>query len=211
MPLKDIEYLNSSIVVLSGVAAKIGMSGAELAQIVKDPAVTQTPAGIVIASIKDQTVITVTEGKIQFQDQSGKEPVEHRLPEIVDGFMAILRQKGIDSIRAYGLNFDVAFDCRGYPTAGQALADLFLNMEAIQKKSDVSVEGAGFKLFFNHAEARCLLNVEPRFEEVATARLFAHINYHYGVDGPMPPLDGLKLKYHGLWGHYRELLERLIG
>lgn len=211
MTLKNPEYLNSSIVVLSGVAAKIGVSGEDLARIVKDPAVTQTPAGIEITSIKDQAVITVTEGKIQFLDQSGREPVEHRLPEIANGFMGVLGQQGIDKIKAYGLNFDVAFDCRSYPTAGQAIADLFVDTEAIQKKSDINVGGAGLKLFFDHAEAHCLLNIEPRLEEVTAARLYAHINYHYDLDGPMPSLDDLKLRYHGLWSHYKELLERLVG
>lgn len=211
MPLKDIEYLNSSIVILSGVAGKLGVTGADLAQIVRDPAITQTPSGVQIASIKDQAVITVAEGKIQFQDQSGREPVQQRLPEIADGFMSVLRQQGIDKIRAYGLNFDVAFDCRDYPTAGQVIADRFVNTEAVQKKGGIGIVGAGLKLFFDHAEARCLLNIEPRLEEVKTARLYAHINYHYAVDGPMPSLDDLKLRYHGLWSHYKELLERLVG
>ena len=211
MAPKNLENLNSSIVVLSGVEAKIGVSGEDLARIVKDPAVTQTPAGIEITSIKDQAVITVTEGKILFLDQSGKEPVLHRLPEIAHGFMSILRQQGVDQLRAYGLNFDVAFDCREYPTAGQAIADRFVNTEAIQKRGGMAVGGAGLKLFFDHAEAHCLLNIEPRFEKAETAVFFAHINYHYELDGPMPPLDELKLKYHGLWGHYKELLERLVG
>jgi hypothetical protein len=212
MVLRALENLKSSIVVLPAKDANIEISTVELSQVVRNPSSAQLGDIMQFSSLKDQTAIVLAGGKVDFQDQSGEEPTRHRLPEIVHGFLNILRRQGLDAYRAYGFNFEVTFDCRDYQTAAESISDQYVNFKALQDRAGIDVRGAGVKLFFDHSESHCRLVIEPRLQDVSTPVVFASVNYHYDLDGAdVPSLDDLSIKYHGQWTHFRELLEKLMG
>ena len=215
MALPNLEKIQTSIVLLSGVNTTVNLSADVISKIMRDPvgqAIGQPPIQVEITSIKDQVLARIAGGKFVFEDKSDSVPGTDRLPDIVYGFVTLLRDQGVTAFRAYGLNFDVAFDARGEAPASEIIAERYLNRDALSSKGGISIRGAGLRLFFEHSSgARCDLKVEPREGEVTSPQFFAHINYHYDLpDQTMPPLETLKTTYHGLWPQFMELLEKLF-
>jgi len=213
MVLRNLENIKSSIVVLPAKDTNVEIGSLELSKVISNPSGGQIGEVLQFTSLKDQTAIVVVGGKIQFQDESGGEPTKHRLPEIVQGFLSILRGQGLDSFKAYGFNFEVTFDVREYPTAAESIADQFINSKALKDRAELDISGAGVKLFFDHSGGRCRLVIEPRLQEVTTPVVFATINYHYDLEGEdLPTLDELRVKYAGQWTHFKEqILGKLMG
>ena len=218
MALPDLEKLDTAVVVLSAVKQNVAVSSEELGVFMREPTVsvaqspgTTDPQAFQITSLRDQVVITISGSKIQFQDQSDSTPGTGKLPDIVQGFLELMRNQGVDRFRAYGINFDVAFDSRGDQTAAEVIADRFLKRDVLSRRGDINVAQAGVRLFFTHGDANCDLKIEPRQGKLESPRFFAHINYNFVLaDGTMPPAGELKTKYHGLWPQFTELLENLL-
>ena len=215
MTLPNLEKIETSVVLLSGVDATVNLSADAISKIMRDPtgqAIGQPPIQVEITSLKDQVLVRIAGGKYVFEDKSDAAPVTGRLPDIVYGFVSLLRDQGVNVFRAYGFNFDVAFDARGDAPASEVIADRYLNRDALSSRGNISVRGAGLRLFFDHSSgARCDLKVEPRLGEVNSPTFFAHINYHYdSPEGAMPPLETLKTAYLGLWPQFVELLDKLF-
>ena len=218
MTLPELEKVNTAIVVLSAVETKINLNAQEVAAVIHDPAASVIgqdaagqPSHIEITSMRDQVIITISGGKVQFQDKSEKTPGSSRLPTIVYGFLDLLQKQGLTRYRAYGINFDVAFDAKGDQSASEVIAEKYVNKDALSQKGQINVRGAGLQLWFNHVDAVCDLKVEPRLGKMDAPRFYAHINYHFELpDETMPPIDEFKTKYHGLWPQYIEMLETLF-
>ena len=220
MTLPQLEKVDTAIVLLSAVEKTINVSAQDLGTIMREPAVAiaqaqgpgQAPMqGFQITSLRDQVVVSIMGGSFQFQDKSDTTPGTARLPEIVQGFLGLLQKQDVDRFRAYGINFDVAFDSRGDQPPSEILADRYLNREAFVQRGQISVRGAGLRLYFSHLDARCEMNIEPRFGQVDSPKFYAHINYNFDLaDEKMPPPEELKTKYHGLWPQFSELLEKLL-
>ena len=218
MTLPELEKVNTAIVVLSAVETKINLNAQDVATVIRDPAASVLaqdaggqPSVLEITSMRDQVVITISGGKVQFQDKSDETPGSSRLPRIVYDFLGLLQKQGLSRYRAYGINFDVAFDARGDQSAAEVIADRYVNKDALSQKGQVNVRGAGLQLWFNHVDAVCDLKVEPRLGKMDAPRFYAHINYHFELpDETMPPIDEFKTKYHGLWPQYIEMLETLF-
>lgn len=218
MALPNVEKLHTSLVVLSGMEGEINLSSEALASVIRDPitrSLGEPPTAVVeIASIKDQVVIRLEAGKFIFRDESDDWPRISRLPEVVYRFLDMLQkqEQGITEFRAYGFNFDVAFDVRGDETAAEVIADRYVNKEALSEKGNIRLQGAALRLFFDYATgAKCDLRIEPRGNKLDSPRFFAHINYHYELqDRQMPPLETVKTAYLGLWPTFTELLEKLL-
>ena len=218
MTLPEQEKVNTSIVVLSAVETVIKIDAQEVATVIRDPAASVIgqdaggqPSVIEITSMRDQVVITISGGKVQFQDKSDKTPGSSRLPTIVYGFLDLLKKQGLSSYRAYGINFDVAFDAKGDQSASEVIAERYVNKDALSQKGQIGVRGAGLRLWFTHVDATCDLKVEPRLGKIDAPRFFAHINYHFELPNEtMPPVDEFTTKYLGLWPQYIEMLETLF-
>jgi len=171
-----------------------------------------SPLGIQITSVRDQMVVFFA-SKIVLEDQSDITPQSTgKLPEVANGIIQMLRRQGIDRYRAYGWNFDAAFDAPGEESAAGLIASSFLNTTVLSKRAQVQALGAGVNIFFEQSSALCQLKLEPQQQDLNTPRLFAHINYHYelGDDDKPPDLDALRLAYHGLWGSFLELVGKLV-
>ena len=218
MALPELEKVNTAIVILSAVDTKIKLDAQEVATVIRDPAASVIgqdaggqPSVVEIASMRDQVVITMSGGKVQFQDKSDNTPGSSRLPTIVYGFLGLLQKQGLSRYRAYGINFDVAFDAKGDQPASEVIAERYVNKDALSQKGQINVRGAGVQLWYNHVDAICELKVEPRLGKMDAPRFYAHINYHFELpDETMPPIDEFKTKYHGLWPQYIEMLETLF-
>lgn len=216
--MKVLEKANTSIVILSATERNVNLSSQDVAQVIRDPtaaAIQQDPggqlAGVQLTSLRDQVVVTIAGGKLQFEDKSDEMPVTGKLPNIVDGFLTLLRNQGVEKLRAYGFNFDVAFDAPGDQAASEVLAERYIDKEALLRKGQLDVRGAGMRLYFPHGDAQCDMKIEPRGGQVDSPRFFAHINYHFELaEMTMPPVDELRTKYQGLWPHFMDLLEALV-
>lgn len=214
MDLKELEKIETSVVVVPGKEVSVSISGPEIAAVIRDPdarVIGQPPLAIEVTSMRDQILVRMAEGKIMFMDQSDTMPGSTRLPKIVYGFLDILAKQDLDTFSAYGINFKVAFDARGDRTASEIVAERFINRDEL-KRHDLDVKGAGIRLYFDHATgARCRLRVEPQGDDRTAPRFRAEINYHYELpDGKLPPIDQFKTSFHGLWPQYIELLDRLL-
>lgn len=218
MSLPELEKIATSIVVLAGVEREINLNLAEIGKIIREPAGAAAPPLegqpvplLQITSVRDQVVITVQGGRFTFDDKSDSKPGEARLPDIVHRFVGLLQAQNVDRFRAWGLNFDVAFDSRGDEVPSKVIADRFVDQGKLQQRGQMTVRGAGLRLYFDHADALCEMNLEPRFGKWDAPKFFAHINYHYELpDGQMPALDDLQLKYKGLYSVFIDLLGRLL-
>ena len=214
----ELEKIDTSIVVLSAVQKEVKLSSQEIASVIKDPqaavvgqGIGQPPAQVQITSLRDQVIVTIMGGKFLFEDKSDVLPGTHRLPEIVDGFLNLLRKQGVDRFRAYGINFTVEFDSRGDQAVSEIIAERYLNRKALSEKGQIAVLGAGIRLFFQHVDAMCDMKIEPRKGKVDSPRFFAHINYNFDLpDETMPPLQDLMTKYLGLWPQFTQLLDTLV-
>ena len=218
MTLPELEKVNTAIVVLSAVETKINLNSEEVATVIRDPVASVLgqdaggqPSVLELTSMRDQVVITISGGKVQFQDKSDDQPGSSRLPRIVYDFLGLLQKQGLSRYRAYGINFDVAFDAKGDQSAAEIIAERYVNKDALSQKGQINVRGAGLQLWFNHVDAVCDLKVEPRLGKIDAPRFYAHINYHFELpDETMPPFDEFKTKYHGLWPQYTDMLETLF-
>ncbi len=213
MPLREIEKIDSSIVVLSGVEQNITLDVAELSKIIREPtgrAIGDPPVQVEITSVRDQLVIVIAGDKFVFSDKSDVEPLSDKLPSLVHNYLALLLKQGVDKFRAYGVNYTIAFDSRGDQTAAELLAERFVKKEAISTRGSIDVGGAGLRFYFGHSGARCDMQIEPRGGKVDAPRIFAKINYHFELpDQQIPPLDDLRVAYQGLYPVFVTLLERL--
>lgn len=214
----ELEKIDAAIVLLSAEKTSIALSAQEVATVMRDPTPSQIApdasgqsAGLQITSLRDQVVVTIVGSKLLFQDKSDDMPVTGRLPKVVQGFLKLLKNQGLESFSAYGINFDVAFDAKGDQAASEIIADRYLNKEALSKRGQIGIRGAGMRLYFTHSDAICDMSIEPRQGKVDSPRFFAHINYHFDLpDNTMPPPDELRTRYQGMWPQFTELLEGLF-
>lgn len=218
MTLPQLEKIDTAIVVLSAVEMTINLSSQDLATVIRDPntsMLAQGPGGqpsvLEITSLRDQVVVNIAGSKLQFLDKSDDTPGTGRLPNIVHGFLGLLQKQGLARFRAYGINFDVAFDVKGDQSAAETIAERYINKDALSQRAQIDVRGAGLQLWFPHVDAMCNLKLEPRLGKMDAPRFYVHINYHFELPNEtMPPLDELKTKYHGLWPQFTEMLETLL-
>jgi hypothetical protein len=214
MKLRELEKLTANIVVLSGAEIAISISAEEIAPILKDPAVQvlgQPAQQMQLMSLRDQVRVLIGGGSFVFEDQSDAVPPRLRLPDIVQGFIALFASKGLSQFRAYGFNFDVAFDASGDLPAAEMILERFINSEQLHRHGGIMPHGAGLRLYFSKGEASCDLRIEPRENKVDSPRFFSHINYHYDLpDGQFPQADVLKGDFQGKWGIFVDLLERML-
>ncbi len=215
MVLRSIEKLKSALVLVPALPSAdhpINVDQVEMNKYLRDPQIVQAPLGIQITSVRDQMVVQFA-GQIILEDQSDViPPSSGKLPEVANGIIQMLRRQGIEHYRAYGWNFDVAFDAPGEESAAALISTSFLNTKFLSDRAQVTALGAGVNVFFEQSGALCQLKLEPRLGDLNTPRFFAHINYHYemGENDSPPDLDGLRLAYHGLWGSFLEILGKLV-
>ena len=190
MSLRDIEKLKSTLVLVPVEGEfNFRLDLNEMGRYLRDPIASTSPAGMPqITSVRDQMVVVIA-GKIQFEDQSDAiPPATSKLAEVAHGFMQLFGQQALEKYRAYGWNFDVAFDAPGPQTAAAMIADTFLDASTLKKRAQITPTGAGIRVFFEQGAARCQLQLEPKQQDLNTPRFYAHINYHYEIDPPaMPP------------------------
>lgn len=218
MALPQLEKIDTSIVILTGVDRDVNLNVEEVAAIIREPQPTAVGPGpgqpvsqVQITSLRDQVVVIIQGGKFQFEDKSDDMPGTNRLPEIAHKFLALFQRQGVDRFRAYGINFTVAFDARGEQAASEMIADRYVNGDALSQRGQINVRGAALHLYFNHVDALCTMKLEPRLGKMESPRFFANINYHFELaDEQMPPLDELKTKYLGLWPQFTGLLDSLL-
>ncbi len=212
LALRELEKLKSALVLAPPAGEyKFNIDSNEVARYVREPSISNLPVGLEITSVRDQIVIIIA-GKLQFEDRSDRAPTASKLPEVVHGFVQMFRGQGIENYRAYGWNFDVTFDVPGDQPAATLIANTFLDTTVLKKRAQVNPSGAGIRVFFEHGQARCDLRLEPRQQDLNTPSIFAKINYHYELDPPTipPDLNELRVSYHGLWGTFNDLLEKLV-
>jgi len=219
MPLRELEKQVANIVVLSAEAANVALAPHELTPIFKDPAlqaqVIQVPGQpnqqMQLLSLREQVLVVIGGGSLVFEDRSADIPPKGRLAEIVSGFGALLSGKGLSEFRAYGFNFEVAFDAPGEHPAAFLILDRFIKTDKLKERGNIEPDGGGVRLYFSSGGARCDLRLEPRENQPNSPRFFGKINYHYELpDGKLPSADVLQSDFHGKWGIFTELLDRLM-
>jgi len=211
---RELEKLTANIVVLSGAEATISVSADEIAPILKDPTVQvlgQPAQQMQLMSLRDQIKVSIGGGRFIFEDESNDVPPRLRLPDVVQAFIRLFATKGVTEFRAYGFNFDIAFDASGDSPAAQVILERFVKSEQLERRGGITPQGSGLRLYFSMGEASCDLRIEPHENKVNSPRFFSHINYHYDLpDGQFPQADALKADFQGKWGIFEDLLERLL-
>lgn len=215
MTLRNVERIESSIVLLSGAEASLNINREALEKVIRDPVIQgvgQPPIQIEITSLRDQILIRLVDNKFIFEDKSDDSPATGKLPEAVYKFISMLNEQDAAKFRAYGLNFKVEFDARGDSSASEIIAERYVNVNAISERGGISVQGAGLRLYYEHSNgAKCELKVEPRLGAADAPRFFAQVNYHFDLaGGDMPPLDAMKTSYLGLLPQFEDLLDKLF-
>ncbi|HLC29500.1 MAG TPA: hypothetical protein VJM51_01795 [Dehalococcoidia bacterium] len=220
MPLKVPEKILANIVVLPAENVSVNINAAEIQSIFKDPGLqvqVMQPPGlpnqqVVITSLRQQIQLVMNpNGQIVVEDKSADPNPKGIVAEIVNEFVALLAGRGLSKFRAYGFNFHLTFDTPGEELAGKFLSERFVRADLIQHKGNISVEGAGLRLYFDSADARCDLRLEPAENERNQPRLFAAINYHYPIeDRGLPDRASLQADFLGKWMMFTQLLERLV-
>jgi len=221
MALRELEKLDANIVVLPAMEITVGLSQQEVAELLRDPGVQiqavqvpgqPSPAAMQLTSMRQQIVISITNGQFQFSDRSADTPPKTRLAEVAHGFVKILTAKGLNQYRAYGYNFVVSFDAPGDLLPAELIKNRFLNSDALSRRANTQFKGSGIKLYYDTSDAACALQIEPFGNVPNAARFFASINYHYDLSGgTFPPEDGLKSDFQGKWTVFTDLVERLLG
>jgi hypothetical protein len=214
MTLPVQEKLKANIVVLSGSEGTIALSSEEIKPILRDATaqvIGQPAQQMQLTSLREQILVIMSGGRLVFEDQSDAIPPKVRLAEIVEGFVQLFASKGISQYRAYGFNFDIAFDARGDSPAAQLIMERFVRADQLSQRGNICPDGSGLRLYFGTGEARCDLRIEPLENKVNSPRYFSHINYHYDLPtGQFPQLDILRSDFQGKWGLFVDLLERLL-
>lgn len=213
MPLLEPEKLVANIVVVTSLDAVINFSLDDVKPILRDAQIQLVgPQQPQLTSLREQVVVAIIGNHLVFEDQSGEGQPKPRLPEIVEGFVGLLQQKGISRFIAYGFNFDIAFDASGDAPAAQVIRDRFVKADKLSQRGLQNVEGAGLRLYYRSSEAKCELRIEPLGNQSDTFRFFAHINYHYELseDQSIPALDTLRSDFLGKWSLFTQDLERLL-
>jgi hypothetical protein len=211
--LPELEKISANIVALSAVDVAVSLNSQEIAPILPDASLEMAPPPIQqmrLVSLREQVVANLGGGAFIFSDQSADIPPKARLAEVVEAFLRLMASKGA-AYRAYGFNFEVAFDSPGDTTAAELVLGRFIKTDAISKRVSMEPKGAGLRLYFDMANAICNLQLDPRLEEVNAPRFYAKINYHYELpEGALPQADVLKSDFQGKWGIFIDLLERLL-
>ena len=214
MTLPNHEKILANIVVLSATDATILLSGDEIGSILRDAdvqAMGQPAQQMQLTSLREQVRVILLGGQFIFEDRSADLPPRARLPEIVDQFVRLFASKGVSQFRAYGFNFDVAFDAPGSSLAAQLVMERFLKPDEFSRRASITLKGAGLRLYFSCGEANCDLRIEPRENKLDAPMSFSHINYHYDLAGvQFPAQDLLKSDFLGKWTVFTDTLSRLL-
>lgn len=209
------EIILANIVVLPGTEGTTLLSAQEITAILGDAeiqALGQPAQQMQITSLREQVRVAIGGGRFAFEDRSGHSPPKARLAEIASEFVKLFSTKGIDVHRAYGFNFDVAFDAPGALLAARLVMDRFVKVEELKRLGGIALKGAGLRLYFDTSEATCDLRIEPKESSPSSPRFFSHINYHYDLAGKQfPSIDDLKSDFLGKWNVFTDLIERLLG
>jgi len=209
------ETILANIVVLPGTEGTTLLNAQEIQAILSDAevqALGQPAQHMQITSLREQVRVSIGGGRFAFEDRSGHSPPKGRLAQIASEFVKLFSTKGIDSYRAYGFNFDVAFDAPGTSLAARMVMDKFVKVDELNTRGGITLGGAGLRLYFDTSEAKCDLRIEPRESNPSASRFFSHINYHYDLAGKQfPAVDTLKSDFPGKWNVFIDLVERLLG
>ena len=212
MTLAQMETILATIVVVPGTEG-ITLRAQEIAAILSDAelqALGQPPQQMQITSLREQVRVSMGGGRFIFEDRSG-DPPKGRLAEITSEFVRLFSSKGIDLFAAYGFNFDIAFDAPGPSLAAALVMERFVKADELKRRGSISLNGAGLRLYFDTAEAKCDLRIEPRESDPSAPRFFSHINYHYDLAGKQfPTVDMLKSDFLGKWNVFTDLVGRLV-
>jgi hypothetical protein len=207
MALRNLERIKSTFVLVPPLGEiTYNVNPNEIGKFLREPQVQANPAGsVTIISVRDQIVVRLGP-RVEFEDQSES---GGRLAEVVHSLLKLL---ALSEARAYGWNFELAFDAPGDEPAAQFLQETFINQKALKERLQAPGLGASFQIFFEQSSARCRLLLEPRNQDLNAPRFHSSINYHYELspEQGLPELDDLRIMYSGLWGTYQELLDRMV-
>lgn len=211
--LPELEKISANIVALSASEGAVMLSTQDVAPILPDASVEMAPPPIQatrLVSLREQVVVQIGGNAFIFSDQSADVPPKPKLPEIAESFLRLFASRGM-TYRSYGINFEVAFDAAGEGTAAETVLSRFVKSDSVAKKVSQTPTGAGIRLFFDMTTSTCNLQIDPRMEQVNSPRFYAKVNYNYDLaDGTFPSADVVKSDFHGKWGVFTDLLDRLL-
>lgn len=175
--------VHSSIVVLASGKVDVSLDATELGQIIRDPQIEViSPANLAtIASLRDQIGVEVHRNRLQIRDHSDSLPCRDGFTRIAAELVNWVRQAGTTALTAYGFNYDVTFRLATHDRAAAAIAERFINADAIQRLAGIQVVGGAIRFFYHRDHRRCYLYLEPRQNDLQTSEFFAHINVHFDL------------------------------
>lgn len=129
-----------------------------------------------------------------------------RLAEVAGHAIAKTDLQG-RSPHAFGYNLELVYtQCSGQP-AGRYLAERLFAPNLLGNEGEQLLGGTG-RLTFQNGEKVWMVNLEPRFNEKDTAKVFLSLNLHQN-EQRMPDENEIRASLHEIWKQARQFATRV--
>lgn len=182
--LQNVSKRHSGIVVLTSANINVSLDPSELEQTIQEPQVEfiPPPANLTtISSLRDQVGVEIHRKRLQIVDHSESLPCRDGFSRMAAAVVYLVRASGA-VVTAYGFNYDIEFTLPSEAEAAAAIANRFINTDAIRRLAGIETVGGAVRFFYYRDHRRCFLYLEPRRNKLGTREFFAHVNVHSDLD-----------------------------
>ena len=184
--IDSITKLNTSIAFSAGNAEfGLGVPGllaganpSGLDKIIEDPDAQQTPDGLVLSSMRNQLVVTISTNRLHFEDRSEYLPSRQDFAARVTGAADFIGRSSGQAYSAVGITFEIEAKPDTNVMPSQNMRDIFIKPDLLAG-TKYNLIGASARLWYSADDRTYEFRLEPRGNQLSAGNYFAH--WYVGV------------------------------
>ena len=180
-----------------------------LSQIIGAPEVQQSPEGLVLASMRNQLIVTINASNLVFADASGEKPTRGDFPNRVAEVAAYVGSQSSQFYAAVGLSFGIESNPADNVLPSRAILSRLVKEEALKEKG-YGVIGASTRFWYIAHDRRYDLRIEPRGSLHDSSNYFAQMDVHIALKGEMPSAEWLSQALNDEYDDFKGVLTEVL-
>ena len=153
-----------------------------LTQIIEMPDIQQNPDGIVLSSMRNQLVATISPTRLQFQDRSQEQPARPDFPNRIVRVVDVFRKSVDLTLTAVGIVFEVHAGSDNATLPSQELQSFVKDDVFVGTRYDLM--GASMRVWYTHGGRQYDLRVEPIGNQYEGREYFVRLHTHIPLSPP---------------------------
>ncbi|MCY4474424.1 MAG: hypothetical protein OXC83_03190 [Chloroflexi bacterium] len=163
----------------------LGANPLGLNQIIEDPDAQQSADGLVLSSMRNQFVATISANRLQFDDRSEERPARQDFPDRVTRAAEFIGRSSNQAYSAVVIIFEIEASPAINVLPSETMLNLFVKPDVLAG-TRYNAMGAAARLWYSADDRTYEFRLEPRGNQYNGRDYFAHLNIGVMLPGTVP-------------------------